>query len=398
MMLTGSKRMTLLAALIVAAVAAACDKAQLVAPSESSISVSTAATSVSLGGSTEISAFVMEQAGTPVHNGTTVRFATTLGTVNPVEAQTRNGVATTTFSAGNASGTARITATSGPATTETPVEITVGAAAASNVQVTATPSSVPLTGGTVTVVASATDAAGNRLVGVPVTFSTTNGTLSSTTATTDANGEARVQLTANGPATVTARVGAQTGTASITQATATSVTVTTTPNPSAAGNPVTLTVTPAAGTAPTVSIEWGDGTTQNLGTVAAARSVTHVYSSPGIYTITANATGQGGDTFSTSITQTVTSRPAPTVTAAPNPATTAQTVTFTITPAAGTSPTNVAIDFGDGTSMNLGGITGPATVGHRYTSAGIYTVRVTQTDNVGTSAPAVLVVTVNPVP
>ena len=38
-------------------------------------------------------AFVAEAGGTPVQNGTTVRFTTNLGRVDPVEAQTRNGMA-----------------------------------------------------------------------------------------------------------------------------------------------------------------------------------------------------------------------------------------------------------------------------------------------------------------
>ena len=40
------------------------------------------------GGSTEVSASVFEEAGTPVQNGTTVRFSTNLGRVEPAEAQT----------------------------------------------------------------------------------------------------------------------------------------------------------------------------------------------------------------------------------------------------------------------------------------------------------------------
>src|SRR5262245_30821663 len=75
---------------------AACEKVQLLAPTSSTITLSSSTHVLPTGGSTELQAVVIEQAGTPVHNGTTVRFSTTLGRVDPVEAQTRNGIASTT--------------------------------------------------------------------------------------------------------------------------------------------------------------------------------------------------------------------------------------------------------------------------------------------------------------
>ena len=59
---------------VVAGTLAACDKAPLLAPTNSTISVSATTRTLPLGGSTEISAYVIESAGTPVQNGTTVRF------------------------------------------------------------------------------------------------------------------------------------------------------------------------------------------------------------------------------------------------------------------------------------------------------------------------------------
>ena len=76
----------------------------------------------------------------------------------------------------------------------------------------ANPTSVPLGGGTVTLIASVLDINGNRLRNVPVNFSTDAGTLSATVANTDANGEARVELTTNREANVTARAGAKSST------------------------------------------------------------------------------------------------------------------------------------------------------------------------------------------
>ena len=119
-------QLILLGALIVTA----CDSAPLVAPIASTISVFSTATSLAPGGSAEISAIVIEEAGTPVHDGTVVRFSATLGTVNPVEAETRDGVAVTTFTAGGTAGTAQIAATSGGALTgpDAPnvIDITIG--------------------------------------------------------------------------------------------------------------------------------------------------------------------------------------------------------------------------------------------------------------------------------
>lgn len=120
-------RSALLTALLV--FAAGCDSSPLVAPVASTISVFTSATTVQPGGSVEVAAHVIEEAGTPVHDGTVVRFSVTLGTVEPAEARTRDGIATTTFTAGSAAGTAKITATSGAATAGDPsnvAEIVIG--------------------------------------------------------------------------------------------------------------------------------------------------------------------------------------------------------------------------------------------------------------------------------
>jgi hypothetical protein len=62
-----------------------------------------------------LAAFVIEEAGTPVHDGTIVTFTATLGVVEPAEAATDDGTARTTFFAGNTPGTAKVTARSGAA-------------------------------------------------------------------------------------------------------------------------------------------------------------------------------------------------------------------------------------------------------------------------------------------
>lgn len=179
----------------------ACDKMPLSAPTGSTVSVRSAETVLGTGGSTEITAYVSEEAGTPVQNGTTVRFTTNLGRVDPPEAQTRNGYATTTFLAGDVAGQAVVRASSGSinaaGNNDAPnaVTIMVGAAAVETVTLRAVPSFVPFEGGTVQIIATVVGAGGRVLPGVPVNFSSTEGTLSATLVPTDGNGEAHTSLT-----------------------------------------------------------------------------------------------------------------------------------------------------------------------------------------------------------
>ena len=103
--------------LFIAAVVAvaACDRDPLLAPIASTISITSKATVLRPGESTEVSAIVIEEAGTAVHDGTVVRFSATLGQVEPEEAKTKDGVAKATFTAGGATGTAQVIAVSGAA-------------------------------------------------------------------------------------------------------------------------------------------------------------------------------------------------------------------------------------------------------------------------------------------
>jgi hypothetical protein len=110
-------------------IALGCDSSPLVAPVASMISVTSSASSLPPGGAATIEAYVIEEAGTPVHDGTVVYFSATLGIVDPAQARTEEGVARTTFVAGGAAGTARVTALSGGAVSgEIPntVDIVIG--------------------------------------------------------------------------------------------------------------------------------------------------------------------------------------------------------------------------------------------------------------------------------
>jgi hypothetical protein len=229
-MLTQVRRHTRLEAVVLLALAqlivVACDKMPLAAPSGSSVTLRTATEMVPLGGSTEVTASVFESGGTPVQNGTIVRFTTNLGRLDPVEAQTRNGLAVTTFLAGDTSGQATVRAISGgvgdggttPTNTAT---LLVGAAAVESVEVRANPQFVPFSGGTVQLIAtvfgrstSATGAAVNTpMRGIPVTFASTQGTLGAVQVVSDGNGEARTTLTTDREASVTATAGTKTSAA-----------------------------------------------------------------------------------------------------------------------------------------------------------------------------------------
>ena len=386
---------------IVALLTTACDKVPLLAPANSAITLSSNSLVVPVGGTTGLTAFVTESSGTAVQNGTTVRFTATLGSVTPVETQTTNGIAVATFQAGPSSGVAEVHAVSGGATGATGtttatniVKISIGSAAANKVTVRANPASVSASGGAVEILASVTGGATSTdtspLAGVPVAFSTTAGTLSDTSATTDANGIARILLTTNRKATVTASVGANSGTVDVTVTPTASVTLATAPASPTVGQAVTLTVTPAADTAPSVVVDWGDGSSSNLGIVSAARAATHAYTSAGSYGITATAT-DNGNTFSTSTAVTVAPRPVfgVDIGVAPsnNPSITAP-VTFTATITGDTTATIVSYRWTftdpDGT------VTTVTTSGKTYTTTltkiGTYNVEVTATASDNRSA------------
>jgi len=138
--------------LVCAALTVACDKAQLLAPTSSTITVSAPTRVLPSGGSTEVSAYVLERSGTPVQNGTT------LGSVDPVQAQTRIGLALTTFFAGSSSGIAEVRATSGAASRGTDltsvVSLTIGAAAVNTVTLRTNPGSIGPSGVAVELIAT----------------------------------------------------------------------------------------------------------------------------------------------------------------------------------------------------------------------------------------------------
>jgi hypothetical protein len=354
---------------------AGCDKLPLLAPQESTITLSTASTVVQANGVTELRATVLEQGGTPVQNGTTVTFSTTLGTLSPTDARTTNGVATVQFLGNGQSGTASVRAISGGAASE-PLEISVGAAATSRVTLTASPSSVPSSGGSTTLSALVADQSGNPLSGVPVSFTTTAGTLSAAVVNTDSTGIAKTTLTTNVQANVTATAGA-------TASTPLTVAVAVRPTVSIAlasgstpieGATATLSITANAGTGGSpiqnVAINYGDGSSDELGSITGTVAVQHVYRDDGSFTPSVTATDTSGNT-ATASTVIVVQPFLVTITASQS--STTNTVTLTANTPAGLSISSYAWTFGDGSSST----TTSNPVQHTYALDGTYNVRVT---------------------
>jgi hypothetical protein len=427
-------------ALATLALALACEKQPLLAPTGSTITLTTTATALSANGSAPVVAQVLEASGFPPHSGTHVTFVTTLGQLQPSEAETDvNGQVTATFLAGGSNGTATITAVSGGASTGVAgaVKIFVGTAAVGRVSVTANPLTVPASGGTSTVAALVLDINGNPLVGSPVAFTATAGTLSPNLTVTNGNGVATSVLTTNIQSTVTASVGAQggssttpppatgggtpttpassgqaSGSVTVNVAGAPTLIITVPTTPPSAGVPASFTfaVTPATTNASpirSVTVNWGDGTpTQDLGAITGSNQVFHTYGSTGSFTITATVTDSFGTSVPVSTSVVVNPRPQPTVTlTGPTTTPTAGTDTvFTgsVAPAANSGAViqSVVMDYGDGTTQPLGAITGTTiALHHVYVASGTFTATLTATDSnggVGKSATSVFVQNATP--
>jgi hypothetical protein len=413
----------------------ACERVPLLAPSGSTLTLTSPTTALPVNGTAPIGVQVIEPSGTPPHSGTHITFTTTLGTLFPTEAETdSSGQAIVQFRAGTASGTATISAISGGASVAATgvLKILVGTAAVGKVVINASPSLVPSLGGSSTITTQVYDVNGNVLAAAPVSFSTTAGVLSSTLAVTDANGAAQVVLNTSTQAVVTASVGSTapvtppatgggggaatpttpsatgTASASVTVGIAGSPTLTITPpaTPPSAGLPgvFQFAVTAAAANASTVrsvKVDWGDGQTQDLGAITGTVSVAHTYRSAGTFPITAIVTDSFGNSVTVSTTVIV-NPTALTLTITP-PATTPSAglpAIFQIgigTLPAGDQIRNVHIDWGDTKSQDLGSISASTNVSHVYVTANTYTVTGTLTDTAGNSISNSTTVTVIPV-
>ena len=371
-------------AVCAAILVAACDKLPLLAPQESTITLSTASTIVQANGAAEIRATVLEPSGTPVQNGTTVTFTTNLGSLSPVDARTLNGVATAQFVANGQSGTAAIRAISGGAASEA-LTLTVGAAAANAISLNASPTRVAATGGPSVITATVTDASGNPLQGVPVTFSTTAGSLSATSVNTNSSGSSVTTLSTNREATVSAAVAGKSATVTVGIGVRPTVTVAASPDPTV-GGPTTFTIsaTPATGGDPLerVTINYGDGESTDLGPVTGTGiTVQHIYDDHGTFTATVTATDLSGESASSSTVIVV--QPVVILSLAASRSGNIATFTATVSPS-DTVVATYAWTFGDGQSAT----TSTNQISHAYAVPGFYNVTVTATTSTGRRASA----------
>ena len=423
-MVTRCRHVAFVALVCITLVTLACEKVPLLAPSGSTITLTTSTNVLAATATTTIVAQVLEASGTPPHSGTQVNFTTTLGHIEPAEALTDlNGRVTVVFSAGGGSGTATIAAVSGGASTGAngAVKIVVGTAAVASVRVNANPASVSALGGSTAISATVLDINGNALPLVPVVFSTTAGTLSASVVTTDGSGGAVCVLTTSQQAVVTASVGAQsstttpstgTGGGTTTPATTTTsgqasgtVTVTvnaaptlaiTPPTSASAGLPASFTfaVTAAAANGSAVrdlTVKWGDGGSQSLGAVTGNAVVSHTYQTTGSYAVTATLLDSSGNSTTVSTAVNVLPVASPTIIITPSVPSSCTgggtcTVSFQIqvTPPTGVGIVGANVAFGTQAvpaEAGLGGLTGSATVQAQYPAhAGAQTVTVTVTD------------------
>ena len=208
-----------------AALLGGCETAPLTAPDGSTIILQANPTFViSNGGTSVVTAVVVEPAGTFVPDGTEVTFLSNLGRIDQV-GKTVNGLARVNFVSDARSGTATITAISGQATGAPPtVDIVVGSALPDRVAVTADPPHISA-GRPSFLRATVFDERGNPVQNVPVSFSVTGSTVRLESGGaflfTDSNGQVTDTLRTSAPA-------GSTGTVTVTATTANGISGTTT--------------------------------------------------------------------------------------------------------------------------------------------------------------------------
>jgi len=401
----GAPRITALGAALVLLAAAACDKVPLTAPAGTVITLVASTNVLPINGSTDLIAVLIENgttgtgtggaatpsAGTPVHNGTLVTFTTSLGRIEPAEARTSNGSVTVKLVADGRSGTATITAFSGSATKA--LDVKIGAAAAERVAVTASATTVPAGGGTVTISARVEDISGNPLSGVPVSFTTTGGTLSAGSSLTNENGVATTSLSTSTEATVTASAGGKTGTAEITVRSRSKITLATPAGTVVVGAATSFTVTPDDAVAfKDVTIYFGDGASQSLGAISSATTVAHFYSEDGVFQVSVVGTDVDGGSAEASGSVGVIPFQF-SVTSSKQAEAVNLPFLFTVTGIpAGVPILRYVWDFGDGQQQT----TNTPAVSHSYQAPGLKTITVTVVPRYGDSRTTSFQVLVNP--
>lgn len=157
--------------------------------------VSASPSSIPVEGSATVTVIARNSDGSPVGAGQQVILTTTLGSFTNSRPRTQaDGTATTTLNAGKQAGTAEITAIVG-SSDAAKTQVTIRDAA-TDLSIQANPSTVPSTGGEITLTTFVANSLGQAVQGAPVTFSSERGTLETTGVVfTDTTGIATNKLT-----------------------------------------------------------------------------------------------------------------------------------------------------------------------------------------------------------
>jgi adhesin/invasin len=261
---------------------------------------------------------------------------------------------------------------------------------------------VSQSGGTVTIAALVLDPSGNPLPGVNVTFSADAGQLSSTLALSDSSGIARTQLTTTQTSKVTATAGTATKDVTVTVTAAPTVSITAENGTEGVPLPITVSIA-ATGATParqiqTLTVDFGDGTSESRSNVTGSVGFTHTYNQARGFTINATAVDVAGNTGVASKAIVITRQQNPTVTLTA-PATTTVAVPIAVTfsatsPAAGSQIVSARVTLQDGTVIYSG--SNANSFNYKFGGPGTYTLTGTVTDSNGNSASASTTVFVSP--
>ena len=370
------------------------------------------------GGTALITATAFDVNGNLI-SGVAVSFTTDAGAVSPAVATTdANGKAQTTLTTTKAStvtATAGLASSSGTGTGSTTtaaqtatVKVNVNVAPA--ISVGAPSPAAPSVGQSVTFPLTYTaDTNGSPIQSVTVDFGDGSraqvftGKPSSVSHAYNAIGSYSVRATA-----IDALGDTSSASSSVNVGALGSVTVgSPTPSSPTVGQAVTLPLTfnDTGNTIQRITVDYGDGT-DAVSYAGKPTSINHTYTTGGTFAVRVTAFDQFGNTSvgGTSVLVSAKAQPTVSITTTTTNPTAGTDVAFTgsITPAAG-SGTNIAsatVNFGDGTSQNLGAVSGSnISIHHVFVLGGTYNVTLTATDTnggVGTGGTTVFVQTATP--
>ncbi len=364
--------------IMLAVLTAACEatKGSLVAPTDSLITLTASAELLTTNTTALITVTVKESNGSAVEDGTEVLMTASLGQLDRPKVRTKEGTATLLFRAGAETGAARIEAASAGARGS--LELSIISEAVGRVTLTASPLSLPSSGGQADLTATVLASDGSTVSGVPVTFNTTAGTLTpSSPVRTDQQGIARARLNTTSAATVTARVQeTRSSDVHIGLRHDVSLEISATPAEPLAGQATTFTIGHSDPSVPgMLSMNFGDGETADLGKPKSELRTEHVYRNAGGYNATVVFTPTSGGQLRQTVRVEVRGDGAAfdlAVSVSPAEPTEGREATFTIAPSHPNVPGELSIAFGDGDTDRLGSLKATITAVHIYERAGGY--------------------------